>query len=341
MENKSHALAAGAFVLLVSALVIALAAWLSRDNKIRDVYEFSTRDSVTGLSPQSAVRYRGISVGKVDAIEFDPQVKGNVLVTLMVDDGTPITKSTFATLGYQGVTGLAYVQLDDDGKSTEPLSTNSSQPARLPLRPSLISKLTDQGSNILVQVEETTQRLNQLLSPDNQKALVGALQSTAQSAAQVGAMSQRVQTIMDAQFGPERADIPALVKSTTNTMKTLQTSATEFNKLSQEATRAAASVTALGTKLGDKDGVLEQVAQGSAALTQSAQTLNAQTLPRITRTVDDAAKSARNLDRLITNLGDNPQSLIYGNGNAQPGPGEPGFTPPPAVPSFVAPTGKP
>ncbi len=31
MENKSHALAAGAFVLAVTALLIALGAWLMRD----------------------------------------------------------------------------------------------------------------------------------------------------------------------------------------------------------------------------------------------------------------------------------------------------------------------
>lgn len=328
MENKSHAIAAGAFVLLVSALVIALAAWLSRDNKMRDVYELTTRDSVTGLSPQSAVRYRGIAVGKVDSIEFDPQVKGNVLVTLMVDDTTPITKSTFATLGYQGVTGLAFVQLDDDGKSTEPLPTNSDKPSRLPLRQGLLGKLTDQGSNILVQVEETSKRLNQLLSPENQKALVGALQSTSQSAAQIGAMSQRMQTIADAQFGPERTNIPALVKSSTAAMQSLQTSAAEINKTAQEATRAAASITALGSKVVEKNGVLDQVTQGSAALAQSAQLLSATTLPRLTRAADDTGKSARNIDRVFTNLGDNPQSLIYGSGALTPGPGEPGFVTP-------------
>lgn len=344
MENKSHAIAAGAFVLLVSALVIALAAWLSRDNKMRDVYELTTRDSVTGLSPQSAVRYRGISVGKVDSIEFDPQLKGNVLVTLMVDDTTPITKSTYASLGYQGVTGLAYVQLDDDGKSTEHLPTSRNQPARLPLRPGLLSKLTDQGGNILLQVEETTKRLNQLLSPENQKVLVGAMQSTSQSAAQVGAMSQRVQTIMDAQFGPERANIPLLVKNTSDTMKSMQGSLAEFNKTvqeaartAQEATRAAVSVTALGNKVAEKDGVLDQMSQSASVLTQtagalaqSAQNLSSTTLPRLSRAAEDTGKSARNIDRVFTNLGDNPQSLIYGSGTPTPGPGEPGFTAPKA-----------
>ena len=35
MENRSHALAAGAFVLAAMALLVALAFWLTRDNAVR------------------------------------------------------------------------------------------------------------------------------------------------------------------------------------------------------------------------------------------------------------------------------------------------------------------
>ncbi len=364
MENKSHALAAGVFVLFVTALVIALATWLARDTTIRDVYELSSRESITGLSPQSAVRYRGIPVGKVDAIEFDKQTKGNVLIRIAIDGNAPLTKSTFATLGFQGVTGLAYVQLDDLGESNEPLQTSRFNPTRIPLQPSLFSSLSDQGVKLLLQVEETSKHVNQLLSPDNQKLLMGALQAAGQSATQIGAMSARIQAIADAQLGPQRTNIPALVKDTGDTMRALQVTAGELNKTAQEtaltakeasrtaqettravqavsqaattaasaatqaATAAAASVSALGSKVMDKGGVLDQVSQSSAALTQSAQTLSANTLPRAARAVDDAAKAARNVDRVVNALGDNPQSLIYGNASPNPGPGEPGFHPP-------------
>jgi phospholipid/cholesterol/gamma-HCH transport system substrate-binding protein len=367
MENKSHTLAAGAFVLFVTAIVIALATWLARDTTIRDVYEISSHESVTGLSPQSAVRYRGIPVGKVDAIEFDKQTKGNVLIRLAIDGNAPLTKSTFATLGFQGVTGLAYVQLDDQGDSKEPLETSRFNPTRIPLHPSLFSSLSDQGVKLVMQVEETSKQLNLLLSAENQKIFVGALQAAGQSATQIGAMSTRIQAIADAQLGPQRTNIPALVKDTGETMRALQVTAAELNKTTQEvgrtaqeaartaqettravqaasqaatsaasaaanaATAAAASVTALGNKVTEKGGVLDQVSQGSAALASSAQTLNASTLPRAARAVDDAAKAARNVDRVVNALGDNPQSLLYGNGTPTPGPGESGFTAPAAT----------
>ena len=66
MENKAHALAAGAFVLVVAALLVAMAWWLSRDGGVRVNYELSSRESVSGLNLQAAVRFKGVPVGKMD-----------------------------------------------------------------------------------------------------------------------------------------------------------------------------------------------------------------------------------------------------------------------------------
>jgi phospholipid/cholesterol/gamma-HCH transport system substrate-binding protein len=117
MENRAHALAAGIFVAVLSLLLLGLASWLTRDTGKRDIYEISTRETVTGLQPQAPVRYRGVDVGKVDTIGFDTKTAGNVLMRLEVDSAAPITADTFATLGFQGVTGLSFVQLDDSGRA--------------------------------------------------------------------------------------------------------------------------------------------------------------------------------------------------------------------------------
>ena len=90
MENKAHALAAGIFVLLLSALLVILAFWLTRESGTRLIYEVSTAATVTGLQPEATVRYRGINVGKVSFIGFDPLIPGNVLVRISVDDPPPV-----------------------------------------------------------------------------------------------------------------------------------------------------------------------------------------------------------------------------------------------------------
>jgi len=62
--------------------------------------------SVPGLNPQAVVRYRGLDIGRVEAISFDPKVPGQILIHIGIRPDTPITKSTYATLGTQGVTGV-------------------------------------------------------------------------------------------------------------------------------------------------------------------------------------------------------------------------------------------
>jgi phospholipid/cholesterol/gamma-HCH transport system substrate-binding protein len=332
MENKSHALAAGAFVVLVSTLLVALAAWLMRDTRLRDSLEFSTQESVTGLSEQAPVRYRGIAVGKVDAIEFDPKARGNVLVTLAINQGTPLTKSTYAMLGYQGVTGLAYVQLDDDGASSEALDLSGNTAPRIVLKPSLLSKLSDQGANLLIQIEETAKRVNLLLAPENQKVLIGSVQAMGNSANSVSAQVAAMQKIFNAQFGPERTDIPALIKDTRGTMQALQITSSELSKTAQASTQVANSMSSVAQKMLDKGGTLDLINDGLKSMNtaaqsvgQSAQALSANTLPKATRMADDAARAARSTERVIKELGDNPQSLIFGHAAVPPGPGERGF----------------
>ena len=95
MENKAHALAAGFFVLLMAALAAGLAMWLTRDNGSYQAFELTSREGVSGLQPQAAVRYKGVAVGKVTHIGFDPDVKGNVLIRIDVEESTPITATTF------------------------------------------------------------------------------------------------------------------------------------------------------------------------------------------------------------------------------------------------------
>src|SRR4051794_32237287 len=144
MENKAHAMAAGIFVIVVAAMLVVLASWLTRDTGDRDVYEITTRETLTGLQSQAVVRFRGVDVGKVSGIFFDREVQGNVVVRLEVDHEAPVTKDTFATLGFQGVTGLSFIQLDDHGKPAPRLVAQDGRPPRIPLEPGLFSKLATQ-----------------------------------------------------------------------------------------------------------------------------------------------------------------------------------------------------
>ena len=320
MENKAHAMAAGAFVLVVTALLALLAVWLLRDTSQRDLYEMSTDETISGLQPQAAVRFRGVPVGKVEVIGFDAKVKGNVLLRVSIDRAAPMTKSTYAKVASQGVTGLGFIQLDDEGESTERLVPNDDDPPRIPLKQGGIDKLLKQGEVIFNQVEQVSAKLNQLLGEDTQKRVATALDSVAQAASGVNQLSTSVNSILKTQLGPDRLNFPAFVKNADAT-------ATSLRRTSEQANASVAEIGNAARRLNEKGGPLDKLSEGGAALSAGVQTFSAAMLPKLGEVADETARAMRQLRRTVNAVDDNPQALIFGNGPALPGPGEDGFSP--------------
>jgi phospholipid/cholesterol/gamma-HCH transport system substrate-binding protein len=318
MENKAHAMAAGAFVMVVAALLVAMAWWLSREGGVRTNYELSSREPVTGLFLQAGVRFKGVPVGKVTNISFDAKVPGNVLVRIAVDIKAPVTQATFATLGYQGVTGIAHVQLDDGPGPKTPLVSTDGSPPRIPVRPGLMGRITDQGTQVLVQVEEATRRINKLLSPENQQLLMGAVGNAGEAAQGYRQLAADLRAMLAAPPGVAKVSVPELLNTTRGTLQSLQATSDETRQTVK--------------RLNEQGGAVDRLAEGVDALAQSAGTLNAATLPRLNRMSDDATRAVRQLGRAAGNLSENPQALLYGNGPVAPGPGEPGFAAPAVTP---------
>ena len=319
MENKAHAMAAGAFVLVVSALLALLAVWLMRDTTQRDMYEMSTSETVSGLQPQAVVRFRGVPVGKVELIGFDTKVKGNVLIRISIDRGAPVTKSVFATVASQGVTGLGFIQLDDSGESNERLVPNDDDPPRIPLKPGGLDKLLKQSEVIFDQVEQASTKLNQMLGEDNQKRLVIALDNLGQAASSVSNLSTTLTSTLNAQLGPDKVNIPKLVKN-------LDAAVVSLRDTSTLAGTAITEVGITAKRLNEKGGPLDKLSEGGTALAAGVETFSAATLPKLGVVADETARTMRQLRRTVSAVDDNPQSLIFGNGAPQPGPGEPGFS---------------
>jgi len=326
MENKSHALAAGIFVLVLAALLVGLGFWLTRDTGSYHDYELSTGDTVTGLQLQAPVRFKGVPVGKVTRIGFDPQASGNVLVRLAVRDGTPVTPTTFAALAYQGVTGLAFVQLDDDDQPQPRMAPGRDGIDRLPIRPSQLGRLTESAPAILAQVEEATRRLNQVMSDANQQRIAGALDNIAGAAAHAAALTGRIEATLTQRVDPALAALPRTFEQAGLALRSLQGAASDISGVAGQIGQTA-------ERLNAPDGPLDRLAEGTGALSHAVDLIGTTTLPRINRVTDDASRAMRQLGRTVTGINDNPQSLIFGNGPARPGPGEAGFSAPDAIPA--------
>ncbi|WP_025918198.1 MlaD family protein [Herminiimonas sp. CN] len=310
MENKSHALLAGLFTVALLIAAVFFALWFNRDRVNRVPYEMVTRLPVSGLNPQATVRYRGLGVGKVDSIGFNPQHAGEILVRISVDPQTPITQSTFGTLGYQGVTGIAFVQLDDDGSKPALLASDPSHPARIEIRPSILDNIQTRSAAILQQTEALTANFNALLAPANQQKIVGAIDHIGSAAAALEALPKQLE--------PTLEKLPALADNAQQTLASV-------SALSRDAGALAADLTKTSRQLQAPGGALTRITDTADHYSAIADSIERDALPRINALANEARSSMQAINRNIEKLGENPQSILLGAPDLPPGPGEPGF----------------
>ncbi len=313
MENRAYAFAAGVFTLMLGAGLVFIAMWMTGETEERDLFVLESRYPVTGLNPQAAVRFRGVDAGKVEAIDFDPKDRRLILVKISVRTDTPITRGTYAQLQTQGVTGLAYVNLDDDGSKPERITTAEAQAVRIPMRQSFIDELSVAGKDIVTDFRHVAARLNKLLSAENQEQLVRTLSSLEAASARVTALARELEPGAKGVVALTD-DARALLKRAAEMMSGIESLATELKSLTRSFERMAASAENVG-----------------AATDTVARSAISDTLPRINRLLDQLSRTSQQLDRLLANLDEQPSSLVFGRPPPEPGPGEPGFTAPKAA----------
>jgi len=306
MENRSHALIAGIFTVLLTIAIVATAMWLNRDTTERVNYTLVTNGSVAGLNPQAAVRYRGMEVGKVEAIEFDSQKIGQILVHVGIQPNTPVTTATFAELGMQGLTGLAFIQLDADANAKDPKPLPPS--ARLTIRPSLLDRVSASGEGLVAKLAVAADEFNQLLSENNQRLLTGTLSNLQVVSAKVGVLVDEVQ--------PAARNVSALAAAGRQTLLSANDTMTSITKLAQD--------------LNGKVGAVDRIASNFDQVGHAADAFENATLTRANTFMDDAGRSARTIDRAVDRLGDDPTAILFGPQPGLPGPGEQGFVAPKA-----------
>jgi len=305
MENQSHAFVAGLFVIVFGLLALGVAAWLgSQKGPAGAPVDLLTTHSVAGLKAGAPVRFRGVDVGRVDSIAFDPQQLGQIRVRISVDRAAPLTNTTYAKLSYQGINGVALIQLDDDPrKHADRLLLGATKLTQMELQAGLLERAEDDVRDVLLKAAHVAVRIDDLLSEDNQKrlmALVDTLQRT----------SKRYETLGQ-EFEPSAKAVPILLQQATVTVA--------------RAREVVDAATHLAADTDRKLVALDTVAQAARHLTQVADDLHTDTLPRVQGLADEVASDARELKQTLHQVNARPQSFIFGLQPSPPGPGEPGF----------------
>jgi phospholipid/cholesterol/gamma-HCH transport system substrate-binding protein len=307
MENRAHALAAGLFTLVLGVALAMVAMWFSKDDIKLIPYVMTTTSSVTGLKAEAPVRYRGVDVGKVDDISIDAAHGGRVQIRIGVREGTPVTRNTYAQLGYQGVTGLAYVLLGDDGKSAEKVQSSAADPATIRMKPSLM----DDGESLFTAVVEITDTVKSLLDAENQ----GRVRRTLAGLEEV---TQRASTVAK-KLEPSLEAMPALIAEAKGL-------AADTRATIGRADQLIGSVNGLALKLDQRVDTLTRAVASVEEVGMTARAVSEETMPRMNVLIDDLSRESHAIGRVVNTLGDQPQSIVFGAPPGRPGPGEPGFT---------------
>ena len=306
MENRSYALIAGVFTVLLGFTALVAVWWFSGRTEDMQRFIVFTDNNVTGLNVQGQVRYRGIRVGRVEQITLDPESRRTMLITISVRSETPVTYGTFARLGYQGVTGIAHIMLDDPGNDERMLIGAQSAdevPPRIPMKDSLINEFSNMGGEALRNVQEMLRNVNALLSQENMGRVERILINLEASSVDAKTATNRLSNLL----APENTK---LLHSTLVTVeRSAEMAEPVFIKASNLMTDLQSIVRRVDTALDD--------ANANKAV---------ELVGRLNKLTTDLSANSQQLNRVLQMLEDSPQSLIFGREGGRPGPGEPGFS---------------
>jgi len=308
MESKVNYAVIGFFVLVLGAALIGITLWLSAGKFERvtyDTYLAYTSESVSGLSVNAPVKYRGVEVGKVRDIALDPDNPEQVRLRLEIERGTPVKEDTVATLSSQGLTGIAFVDLTGGSRDSPLLRAKPGvQYPVITTGPSLLTRVDTALTNTLANVNALIVDLHALADPQNRAAIRNIL-------ANVESISKSLASY-DARF---RAGLDHAVVTLDHTAE----ASAELPQLLASMRHSAESIEEMAGALKQAGVAVNRTVQRSHGELES---FADQTLPDAALLVDELRTLSATLQRVGQQLEQDPTMLLYGK-RAQPrGPGE-------------------
>ncbi|HDQ04922.1 MAG TPA: MCE family protein [Deltaproteobacteria bacterium] len=157
MASRTSKFLIGLFVMAGSFIVAVIIIWVGAADFFLKGSTYVTYfdESVQGLQADSAVKYRGVDVGKVRSIRVAPDDR-LIEVTMKIDLSSDLQHQTEAQLRTAGITGIVFVELDrirPDEKSTSPEITFKPSYPVIPSRRSEISRILAGTNEIMESIQ--------------------------------------------------------------------------------------------------------------------------------------------------------------------------------------------
>ncbi len=298
-RNANYALVGLASTLILIAMLVFVV-WLAaiRPNQDYDNYDIVFKGPVRGLSTGGEVHFNGIKVGEVTKISLDKHDPTLVVARAKVTSDVPIRVDSFATLEPQGITGVNYVQITA-GTPSKPLLkavTPKDQVPRLRTERDALSDLLTGGGNVLAKAVEALNRVNRVLSDENIQKFSATVSDVQAVAAE---LRERKSVIADAQKALQSADQAA---------QQIREVAKSGNALvNGDGKRTMAK---LGDAATEIEGAAKDLRVMMAKLQGPTGDFASTGLPQITSAVASLQQATENLDRMLSEVQQNPRGLV-------------------------------
>jgi phospholipid/cholesterol/gamma-HCH transport system substrate-binding protein len=303
MEREANYTAVGAFVLLVVTMAGLFVYWYTGSSEQRSYtrYEIYFNGTVSGLETGGAVRFLGVDIGRVVRIRIDSRANNRVQVIVDIDSTTPVSDKTVAQLSLQGVTGLLYIdlqqQLNPDTSKGELVTVPSERYPVIRSLPSDFDVFLASLPEVTVRASELVTRLNRLFSDDN----IGAISRLAANLDRAG------------------ATLPASAQQLTALLSDLRATSAAASQVARQLQSSFA------TMAPDVEGAMNRLHVASDNLANASMQLDGlikenrnelhgfvtEGLPQLEALVRESRATARQIEELSRSLKENPARLIY------------------------------
>lgn len=299
MEAKASYVVVGLFVLLLGVAAVASLFWLGGWGRGEgEIYLVLMEESVSGLTVDAPVKYRGVDVGHVVSMALRPEDPHLVELTLSVDPAAPVLVDTRAQLEFQGLTGLAFVNLIGGSPGAPRLGAEAGQ--KFPVirsAPSIFARLDTGVSGLLVSVTETSDRLAELLQDVDRQQLARTLDN----------LDRLMRTLSDSSAG-------------------LGSALANVDRLTASAAEAGEKLPGLVDRLddlaGDWQAAGREVRRMASSGSEDLQLMTGEVAGNVQLLTADLRRLVERLDRVVTELEEDPSVFVYGRTITPAGPGE-------------------
>jgi len=300
VDRNTNYVVVGAFVLLVLGMALSFIYWYTdqRDKRTYTRYEIYYDGSVSGLTAGSPVRYLGVDVGKVARIMLDPKNRKRVEVIADVEENAPVDTRTLALLSLQGVTGLLFIDLEEDPKAagTGPLPMGERYPV-IRSAPSDLDMLLRSLPALANHAIDLVDHMDQVFSEENVGNFKAAL-------ANLRVASDRAPKLF--------REIEELVADLKHTSDEVDTAAADFDKVTNDSAGDIKASLANLHRISDSlasvsDRLNDFITQNEPALSR----FTGQGLPELERLLHESRGAVRDIRDLSRSLQQNPAELLY------------------------------